>query len=108
MWKVYKRICPNGRIYIGITSRTLEERMCGGYPNNREFALAIIKYGKENIISEILEEHESYDDALEREEYYIKLFGSFNPTVFSAVGFFHCFNLFYLSLRCFLLYFYLI
>lgn len=72
MWKVYKRIVPNGRVYIGITKRTLEERMGAGYQNNRSFALDIIKYGKENITSEILEEHENYDVALERELYYIQ------------------------------------
>jgi predicted GIY-YIG superfamily endonuclease len=71
MWKVYKRTCPNGKVYIGVTSRTLEERMKGGYQNNRAFALAIIQYGKENIVSEILEEHESYDAAIERERFYI-------------------------------------
>lgn len=71
MWKVYKRTCPNGRVYIGITSRSLDERMQGGYKNNREFALAIIKYGKDAIVSEVLEEHENYDTALEREIYYI-------------------------------------
>ena len=72
MWKVYKRTCPNGRVYIGITSRTLEERMTGGYMNNREFALAIIEYGKDNIESVVLEEYEDYDTAHERELYYIQ------------------------------------
>ena len=71
MWKVYKRTCPNGLVYIGITSRTLEDRMGNGYQNNRQFALDIIKYGKENIISEVLEEYPDYDTALERELYYI-------------------------------------
>ena len=72
MWKVYKRTCPNGRVYIGITSRTLEERMGAGYQNNLEFALAIREFGKENIISEVLEECDSYDLAIEREKYYIQ------------------------------------
>ena len=71
MWKVYKRTCPNGKVYIGITSKTLEERMGNGYQNNREFALDIIKFGKESIISEILEEHKTYDAAVEREWHYI-------------------------------------
>lgn len=74
MWKVYKRTCPNGKVYIGITKRTLEERMGAGYQNNRAFALDIIKYGKDKIISEILEEHENYDRAIERELYYIQLY----------------------------------
>lgn len=74
MWKVYKRTCPNGKVYIGITKRTLEERMCGGYQNNREFALDIIKYGRENIISEILEEYDDYDQAVTRELHYIQVY----------------------------------
>lgn len=74
MWKVYKRTCPNGKVYIGVTKRTLEERMSGGYVNNKDFALDIIKYGKNNIISEVLEEHEDYDTAIEREWYYINLY----------------------------------
>lgn len=83
MWKVYKRTCPNGRVYIGVTSRTLEERMGAGYQNNREFALDIIKYGKENIISEILEEHENYDNAIIRELYYIR---QYSDTCYNKVG----------------------
>lgn len=74
MWKVYKRTCPNGKVYIGITKRTLEERMGNGYQNNRAFALDIIKYGKENIISEVLEEHDDYDTAVEREWHYIQVY----------------------------------
>lgn len=74
MWKVYKRTCPNGKVYIGITKRTLEERMGAGYQNNRAFALDIIKYGKDKIVSEVLEEHENYDTAIERELYYIQLY----------------------------------
>ena len=74
MWKVYKRTVPNGKVYIGVTKRTLEERMSGGYVNNRAFALDIVKYGKENIISEVLEECEDYDTAIEREWYYIDLY----------------------------------
>ena len=76
MWKVYKRTCPNGRVYIGITSRTLEERMGAGYQNNLQFALAIQQYGKENIISEVLEECETYDEAIIRELDYIRQYQS--------------------------------
>lgn len=74
MWKVYKRTCPNGKVYIGITSKSLEERMGSCYQNNLDFALAIKKYGKENIKSEVLEECETYDDARILEDYYIDLF----------------------------------
>lgn len=83
MWKVYKRTCPNGKVYIGITKRTLEERMSGGYQNNRKFALDIIKYGKENIISEILEVCIDYDTAIERELYYIS---QYSDICYNTVG----------------------
>lgn len=74
MWKVYKRTCPNGRVYIGITSKTLEERMKNGYSNNLAFTKAVMEYGAENIVSEILEEYPDYDTACQRELYYIDKF----------------------------------
>lgn len=74
MWKVYKRTCPNGKVYIGITKRTLEDRMKGGYINNAEFAHDIIRFGTDNIVSEVLEEHDDYDTAIKREWYYIQLY----------------------------------
>lgn len=83
MWKVYKRVCPNGKVYIGITSRSLEARMSDGYINNREFALDIIKYGKDAIVSEVLEEYESYDKAIERELFYIN---QYNKICYNKVG----------------------
>lgn len=72
MWKVYKRTFPNGKVYIGITSKTLEERLQAGYSNNHKLALAIVECGKENLISEVLEEYQDYDTAHERELYYIQ------------------------------------
>ena len=56
MYIVYKHTCPNGKVYIGITSREAKLRWnCGnGYNNNKHFKSAIVKYGWNNIKHEIL------------------------------------------------------
>ena len=44
-YTVYKHTCPNGKIYIGITSMPVEKRWdCGrGYAKNPHFSAAIKK-----------------------------------------------------------------
>ena len=56
MWTVYMHICPNKKVYIGITSLNPEIRWNHGkgYPNNQHFTNAIIKYGWDNIEHKIL------------------------------------------------------
>lgn len=54
---VYKHTAPNGKVYIGITSRTAKERWRNngtGYHHNEHWESAIKKYGWENIKHEIL------------------------------------------------------
>lgn len=56
MYCVYKHTCPNGKIYIGITSQKVERRWNNGngYKQNEYFTNAIRKYGWENIKHDIL------------------------------------------------------
>ncbi len=69
----------NGKKYIGITKRKLEER-CGtngvDYKNSTRFYNAILKYGWENFDHEILEENLTREEANEREQYYINLYNT--------------------------------
>ncbi len=62
-WSVYKHTCPNGKVYIGITSKNCENRWRNGhgYRNNKHFHSAIVKYGWDNI------EHEVIVDGLSKE-----------------------------------------
>ena len=55
-YSVYKHTSPNGKVYIGITSRKPEQRWSNGsgYAKNKHFTHAINKYGWENIKHEIL------------------------------------------------------
>lgn len=56
MYLVYKHTFPNNKVYIGITSQSVERRWRNGngYHHNLHFAFAIKKYGWENVKHEIL------------------------------------------------------
>lgn len=79
-FKVYKHTCPNGKSYIGITSRDVKLRWHygNGYATQL-FGRAIKKYGWENIKHEILEDGLSFDEANVRETYYIEFYETTNP-----------------------------
>lgn len=66
----------NNKSYIGITKRTLEERVHDGYGGSVKFNNAINKYGWGNFTSTILEENLSLSDACKKEQYYIQKYNS--------------------------------
>ena len=70
--------CPNGKVYIGITSRRPKARwVCGnGYIKNEHFYRAIQKYGWENIEHIIVEQNLPKKDAAELEIKLIKEYKS--------------------------------
>ncbi len=76
----------NDKKYVGITKRTLRERMIGHYseafnPNsdkyNTPFKQAIRKYGKDGFTIEVLEEVDDIEQANEKEKYYIQHFNTY-------------------------------
>lgn len=81
---VYRATAPNGKNYIGITSKGLEYRQSthkrdalNNYTNSM-FHKAIRKYGFDNIEWEILEKVEDKKTAQERERFYIQQFDTYN------------------------------
>lgn len=68
----------NGKVYVGQTKRTLEERALGGrgYNGSRVFYNAICEYGWQSFEGEILEDGLTRNEAGEREQYYIRLYQS--------------------------------
>ena len=74
---VYKHTCPNGKIYIGMTSRTLSQRRRSGYWHNPRFLSDIQRYGWSQIKSEILCEELDYERAKQKE---IGLIAKYNAT----------------------------
>ncbi len=78
---VYKHTCPNGKIYVGITSMvpTVRWNNGKGYPHNSHFQNAISKYGWNNIKHEILFENLTKEQACQKEIELITKYKSNNP-----------------------------
>ena len=77
MYTVYKHTAPNGKVYIGITCQTLEERWKDGRGyKGQVFYKAIQKYGWENIKHEKICECSKKDDAEKVEIILIKHYKS--------------------------------
>lgn len=79
-YSVYMHICPNGKKYIGITSKPVEERWDNGngYPNNKHFTRAIKKYGWNNIQHKVIHEGLTADEAKMYEKRYIAMYKANN------------------------------
>lgn len=78
-YKIYKYTAPNGKLYIGQTCRSLQERAgyTGiGYMQCRLFYKAIKKYGFENFKSEIIADGLTLDEANWLEKYLISYYHS--------------------------------
>ncbi len=81
LYSVYVHTTPNGKRYVGITSRPPKHRWNNGrgYSQNKHFTSAILKYGWENIRHEIVEEGLSKFEACALEKYLISKYKSNNP-----------------------------
>lgn len=79
-YKVYRYTSPSGKVYIGLTCRTLGDRAKGGsgYKGCHVFLNAIKKYGLENFKIEIVSDNLTYDEANWLEQYMIAYHNSFN------------------------------
>lgn len=79
-YAVYRHICPNNKIYIGVTSKNPEDRFLNGqgYFDNKKFYNDIKKYGWNNIKHEILFENLSQKLALCIESIYIVFYNTCN------------------------------
>lgn len=77
-YSVYKHTTPSGKVYIGITSKPVEQRWLNGrgYKRNEHFWNAIQKYGWDNIEHRVLVSGLSKEEASEVERMYIALFRS--------------------------------
>ena len=78
---VYKYVNNiNGKVYIGQTTRTLEERHKEHERNQKTaFDKALSKYGSKSFTCEVLRWCETEEELNEAEIYYIKLYNSLVP-----------------------------
>ena len=81
-YSVYEHICPNGKRYIGITSRPPERRWgkngIGYRAHNQHFYSAILKYGWSNITHKIIVSGLSKEEACKTERFYVALYNTCN------------------------------
>ncbi len=77
MYVVYKHTCPNGKVYIGISSNYSRRCVPGNYRHNIRWTNAINKYGWDNIKHEILFENLTKEEACQKE---IELIAKYNST----------------------------
>lgn len=75
---VYKHTSPSGKNYIGLTCQGMHRRARNGegYKECAAFYNAIKKYGWDNFSHEVLEDGLSFDEACEKERYYIAMYKS--------------------------------
>ena len=71
----------NGKIYIGQTTRTLEERISNHIYQKRKSLIhqAIVKYGWENFKAEIVEVCKNIEELNDREKYWIAHYDCISP-----------------------------
>lgn len=81
MFTVYKHTTPNGKSYVGITSKKTYQRWNSGlgYKNQKKFYRAILKYGWSNIKHEILFDNLTKEQACKKEKELIQKFNLTNP-----------------------------
>ena len=84
---IYKVTFPNGKIYIGQTKRTLEQRKKSHYNNLKNYQKtgkndyvimrAFNKYGFENTVWEQIDSANSEKDLNDKEKYWIQYYRSY-------------------------------
>ena len=78
-YKVYMYTFPNGKVYIGMTKNSIQNRKHCGYQHNDELKSAIRAYGWKQIRVSILAENLSESDACEKEILFIQEYEATNP-----------------------------
>lgn len=80
-YRVYVHVCPNGKRYVGCTTRVKPEirwAKGNGYRYNKHFYSAILKYGWDNITHEVFEV-ESKEEMYRKEIELISFYHSNDP-----------------------------
>ena len=80
-YTVYKLTDPEGKIYIGVTGQTVEQRWRKGYGYSKDTPIrkAIDRWGWESFRHEVLCENLTREEAEEKERWYISRYDSSDP-----------------------------
>lgn len=88
---IYKVTSPSNKIYIGITTKSLDIRKKEHLKSSRHWKQitlykAFNKYGFENFIWEVIDTAEDLNQLREKEKFYIQKYDSFNNGYNSTLG----------------------
>lgn len=86
-YKVYKYTFPDGKIYIGCTSLSIEKRRDNGYAHNKPLQAAIRKVGWRSIKKDIVADNLQKVDAFSLEEEMIRKLDATNPSIGYNISF---------------------
>lgn len=75
-WKIYKHTSPSGKVYIGITKQTINQRWRNGkgYKDSSYFYKAIIKYGFDAFEHQIIQTTDTLEKAQILEKMWISFY----------------------------------
>lgn len=88
---VYKATSPKGKVYIGVTTKSLNNRKSAHYSAafkhaKNKFHIALTKYQKNSIIWEEIVSCFNYEDMKYLEKYFINYYNSYNKGYNSTLG----------------------
>jgi group I intron endonuclease len=80
-----------GKIYIGQTTKSLEQRIKGHIKeskidSNRPFMLSINEYGEDNFTFETIDSANNLDELNDKEVYWINFYNSVSPNGYNVTG----------------------
>lgn len=80
VWSVYILTSPDGKVYVGTTTKKPKHRWENGhgYRHNKELSSDILKYGWDNFDKKVIGEFDSENTAYEIEKFLIKWMDSTN------------------------------
>ena len=75
-WKIYKHTSPRGKVYIGITKQTINQRWRNGtgYKDSSYFYKAVIKYGWDAFEHKIIQTTDTLEKAQILEKMWISFY----------------------------------
>lgn len=86
-YRVYKYIFPDGKIYIGMTKNSIQNRRDCGYQHNERLRKAYRSCGWKSVKTIILEFGLTKEQACESEKKYISLYDATNPELGYNISF---------------------
>lgn len=78
-YRVYRYVFPDGKVYVGMTSHTLDRRWTFGYQHNERLTAALREVGINALRREVIVDGLTEEEAERLEQFYIAKFRATDP-----------------------------